>query len=251
MGSRSYFSRRLKAKAGQGIITVSMESPFVSIRTDRLEFTSFNQHAKAYLIEHFTKILTNPDNVTYLREGGVWEDAHIEAVIEEGIDGWNNRQFLCDFAVHEIETKKFVGSLIIENASYKFEGHAHAAEIGYFIDNEFASNGYGTEIAIAGKKYIKHLRLESFLSYNENCDNNLKTLKNLNEIVATVHPANIGSKIILERTLKKKQDEQLTMYGGNPRVLFFKSLKPVELELALVPVSSPEINVRSSGSTWK
>ena len=213
-----------------GEIGVSTELNHATIYTRRLKLTSINQHEKSYLTETYNKLFKNPLNTSMFCGGLIWTDEEINALIENKTQLWNSGNRLSAFVVHNKETQAFIGSLFIEYSLDKYQrlgaGHANAAEIGYILDHSFRGNGYATEIAIAGKKYIKHIM---HLLPFDGIEPPIK------EIVATVHPDNKASRSILQKTLKKyERDEsserndgyfEFKAYGNNPRNFFHKALK--------------------------
>jgi RimJ/RimL family protein N-acetyltransferase len=199
-----------------GEVVISTESNLIAIRTKRLVLASLNQYNQADLISNYTRLLANPKNVEMFREGQAWSEQQIIDLISSEVHKLNSGNRFCALSVHNAATKIYMGVLFIEHTLDKFNnigvGHPNTAEISYVLDEPFWGQGYGTEIAIAGKKYIEHL---IFTNELENPPE---------EIVATVHPNNLGSKAILQKTLKKHEPEQFISYG-EPRILFFKSLR--------------------------
>ncbi len=215
MGKTYYTSK----KAGN--ITISADGDKFTIHTTRLELYSLNQIEEAFLIEHYNQLLGNPENVALYGEGKPWSKEEVEQLIKAETLKWNAGERFCVFSIHEATTKKFMGSLTIKHALDDFStigsGHGNAAEIAYILDKDFWGKGYGTEIAIIGKKYIKHIISEASNTHEESPK----------EIVATVHPLNGGSKRILQKTLKNQEPDEFLKFGDQPRLLFFKPLKPV------------------------
>lgn len=213
--TKTYTSKRV------GSIAISTEVQHITIRSERLKLTSLNQHDRDYLIKNFTALLENPNNVAMFREGQPWNETQIIDFVDCEINKWNGNKRFCALAIHHAKTNEFMGSLHIDYELNKYAnlgiGHANAAEMGYIIDEAFWRKGYGTEIAVIGKKYIKHIMSVGELDDIENYPE---------EIVATVHPKNGGSRAILEKTLKHQESEEFTCYGDKPRILFFKSLRP-------------------------
>ena len=87
------------------------------------------------------------------------------------------------------------------------------------LNHTFWGMGYGTEIAFAGKKYIKHM-----VEYGA-----FKNLNNpLTEIVATAHPENVGSIKILKKALKRQENNTINCFKGNERLFFYKPLDVIQ-----------------------
>lgn len=199
-----------------GIVEVSTDLGNMTISTPRLKLTSINQHDWDYLLSHFTKLLSDPKNITYFCEGEVWEEAKVKSFLEKELTILKAQSRFATFAVHHLETKEFMGCLVVEEAVGLLQntgsGHSNAIEMGYILDNSFWSQGFGTEMAVAGKKYIKHL-----LRHHE-------IDESYNEVLLTVHPQNLGSRKIIGKILKSAGVEFLTRYGDKPRLLFFNSI---------------------------
>ncbi|MGQ3888477.1 GNAT family N-acetyltransferase [Legionella sp. CNM-1927-20] len=220
----TYQSKRI------GPVVVKIENNQATIYSQRLELKSLNQCDVLNLIEQYKLLLSNPENTELFGRGKVWSTQEVEAFILQEIKHWNEGKNFGVFNVYDAKTKTFLGSLFLHQAINDFAhigaGHNQAMEIGYMIDKQFNGKGYGTEIAILGKKYIKYLAARIA---NQNETNKIK------EIVATVHPLNIGSLKILQKTLKQQEPEEFKKFGGQPRLLFFKPLKaekiaPIGLE---------------------
>ena len=203
-----------------GTIIVTSELNNLTIRTSRLILRSLNQIDYNHLIEEYTNLLTSPDNVELFGEGKPWDTIEVKNYIESEIKKWNDGELFGVFAVYNADSQKFMGSLHVNFVPYEFaqigSGHEHVAELSYVLDKPFWGAGYGTEIAIAGKKYTKFICEKSEQKFSD-------TLPK--EIVATVHPLNLGSKKILEKTLKNQEEEPFIKFNGQPRILFFKPLK--------------------------
>lgn len=201
-----------------GTITISNESNQVTIHTEHLEFVSINQHNKPYLITNYKQLLEKGINVALFRHGTIWSETDVKTFIEKELKQWqsNDSLMLGTFSIHDPVTKRFMGSLMIEQTN-EFEhlgkGHTNSAEISYILDEEYWRKGHGTVISIVGKKYIKH-------AINMTNDEDKKP----KEIVATVHPDNGGSKRILEKTLKNPEKNEFFLFGA-PRMLFYKPIK--------------------------
>lgn len=202
-----------------GDVVISSKKNNVTIRTQRLELKSLNQIDKDQLIEDYISLLTNHENVALYHEGTAWSIEEVKHFINEEISKWERGEPLAVLAVFNLETQKFMGSLQVKHVPDEYAqigmGHENAAELAYVLDQSFWGAGYGTEIAVVAKKYIKHI-----------CREFKNKIKNLpKEIVATVHPLNLGSKRILEKTLHHFEEELFTKFNGQPRILFFKRLK--------------------------
>ncbi|MBI2786869.1 MAG: GNAT family N-acetyltransferase [Legionella longbeachae] len=202
-----------------GNIAISTDENKVKINTERLELRSSNQNEEHSLIENYTLLLGDPTNVALFAEGESWNKKKVEELVKSEIQKWNDGHRFCMFSIHDAKTGQFMGSLHIIHAKQDYvnigSGHENVAEIAYILDKSFCGKGYGTEIAIIGKKYIKHIISEGEFNSLES---------QLQQIVATVHPLNEGSKKILQKTLKHQEAEELIKFGGQPRLLFFKPL---------------------------
>lgn len=215
-----------------GVITISQDKLDHSITTDRLQLLSLNQCNKQQLHASLKELFKDEENIALFGAGRPWEDRDIDAFITTEIERWVDNETFGVFAVFNRETKQFMGNLHIHYVAEEFaqvgRGHASVAEIGYILDKKFWGKGYGTELAVAANKYVKHataaLAADAAIPH---------------EIVATVHPDNTGSKKILEKTLQNKnterEPESMIKFNGQPRLLFFKPLKPANREQAQEP----------------
>ncbi len=210
---KSYHSKRV------GAMTITSDGHEVTIVTARLKITSLNQHDSVYLKLKYTHLFTQPNNVALYRKGSVWSDEEIDESIQIEQAPWNTSKQFGDLIIEEIQSGEFVGVLSITYRPNEYSqlgiGHPMVAEIGYILEESFWGKGYGTEAAIAAKKYIKHMLASSFLDEAE---------MPVREIVATVHPNNAGSNAILSKTLKRKEPEAFERYGSI-RMFYYKPLK--------------------------
>lgn len=202
-----------------GDITVTIELNNISIQSPGITLKSFDKTNLNQTISDYASILSNPDNVTMLQDGKPWPKGQVENFItQESQRQMQGSLFRC-FSVYKVDDSKFIGAINIDNVfehAALGQGYYNAVEIGYFIHKDYWGQGYGTKMAILGKKYIQHLTL-NYLEYHIPLQPKV--------IIATVHPDNIGSVEILKKTLKNKDPIQLTKFNGNPRVLFFKPLR--------------------------
>lgn len=214
MKTKSYASKQV------GNIEIKTEANYLTINSQRLTLRSLNQDAKEELLINYTALLIKPENVRLFGDGNPWSPELIDELVTGESIKWNEGKPFGALSVHNAQTNEFMGYLdlhqVIEEYAKVGAGHSNAVEIGYILDNAFWGQGYGTEIAIIAKKYIKHVIAES--SETKQLENRPK------EIVATVHPKNEGSFKILQKTLKHKEEEELIKWG-QPRLLFFKPLK--------------------------
>lgn len=203
-----------------GNITIKSKVNEHTISTNRLEARSLNQDDERFLLDKYTHLLASPENIKQFGEGKVWTPADVKEFIQAEMKRWNSGNKFSVLSVYHSATKEFIGYLHIKHSVDDFSdvgiGHQNVGEIAYIIDQAFWGKGYGTEIAVMGKKFIKHIISES---ENETIEKSIK------EIVATVHPSNEGSKKILEKTLKQMEQEEFSKFGNQPRLLFFKTLK--------------------------
>ncbi|KTC93428.1 GNAT family N-acetyltransferase [Legionella cincinnatiensis] len=210
----TYTSKKL------GNILIKSKLNQYTIYSSRLEARSLNQDEECFLIDKYSQLLGNPENINLFGEGKIWHSAAIKEFIQNKTKCWNSGNKFSVFSIYHSSTQEFIGYLHIKHSLNDFAtigiGHQNVAEMAYIIDQAFWGKGYGTEIAILGKKFIKHIISESA---NETLEKNIK------EIAATVHPSNEGSKRILQKTLKHMEQEEFTKFGGQPRLLFFKPLK--------------------------
>ncbi|MGQ3890706.1 GNAT family N-acetyltransferase [Legionella sp. CNM-4043-24] len=204
-----------------GDLSVKSDGYITSIYTTRLTFKSLNQDSRATLVSNYAKLLGDSEVVKWLNNGKTWSLETVQTVIDLKTSAWNNGDPFSLFSIYENDTGQFIGSVSIKNelATYHTTGagHANVIEIGFFMDKVFWGKGYGTEIAIAAKKYIKHAVGVIAAEHGSP----LPT-----EIVATAHPDNKASCAILQKTLKHLESEPIIKFDGNPRLFFFKSLKP-------------------------
>jgi RimJ/RimL family protein N-acetyltransferase len=208
---KNYSSKKI------GVVEVRNEANQYTICSARLALRSFNQNEEPFLIEQYAALLGSSKNVALFGEGKPWTLTQVTEFVHGEIKKWNDNQKFAVFTIFNKETNEFMGCLNIDHSVAGFAkvgaGHENVAEIGYIIDQAFWGKGYGTEIAILGKKYIKHIVTEAPTDSLEG---------SIREIVATVHPDNIGSKKILEKTLKRQEEEEFVKFGGKRRFLFFK-----------------------------
>ncbi len=207
-----------------GEITIETESNFITIYTNRLKLRSLNQLNREELIAHTTQLMGAAENTALFGDGQVWDEKKVIALVDLAINEWNGNTRFGVFAVHDVKTNEFMGNLHVDynpNEFFSIFGkHKNAAEIGYMLDHKYWGKGYGTEIAIAGKKYIKHMIATNGFERIENP---------LEEIVATAHPENHGSTSILRKTLKCQEDIVITRYG-HPRLFFYKPLNKMQAD---------------------
>ncbi|ARB93067.1 GNAT family N-acetyltransferase [Legionella longbeachae] len=210
----SYTSKKL------GSIVIESRLNQYTIFSNRLEARSLNQDDEHFLIDKYTQLLKKPENINMFGEGKIWQPSTVKEFIQDETKCWNSGNKFSVFSIYHSGTQEFIGYLHIKHSLNDFAaigiGHQNVAEIAYIIDQAFWGKGYGTEIAILGKKFIKHI-------ISESADETLE--KNIKEIAATVHPSNEGSKRILQKTLKQMEPEEFTKFGDQPRLLFFKPLK--------------------------
>jgi len=194
----------------------------ITIYTERVEMQSLNQHAEDFLIEKYTGLLQSPENIALFCEGEPWTTCQIKTLIRNEMQKWNEGNRFCIFSVHDSKTKKIMGSLHISHALQEYaaigiHGHENVAEIGYILDSEFWGKGYGTEIAMMGLEYVKHI-------IGKYTDAEFKELPIPKEAIATVHPLNEGSKRILQKIFAYQEPVEFIKYNGQPRLLFFTPL---------------------------
>lgn len=202
-----------------GDVIIKSELNHHSIYSNRLEARSLNQDEERFLVEHYTHLLGNPENIKMFCDGTIWEPAAVKEFIQNEMKCWDSGNKFSVLSIYHSTTQKFIGYLHIIHSVDDFSnvgvGHQNVGEIAFIIDRAFWGAGYGTEIAIMGKKFIKYIISESEKDTLE---------KNIKEIVATVHPSNEGSKRILQKTLKHQEPKEFTKFGDQPRLLFFKHL---------------------------
>jgi RimJ/RimL family protein N-acetyltransferase len=222
-----------------GLITVERDQTVVTIRTSRLILKSLNQYNRDDLITQCVQLMGSPDNTALFGDGRAWDHNKIIDFVDSSLMQWNDHPFFGVFIAHNLETNEFVGQLHInytpEYFFTLFQTHQNAAEIGYILDQPFWGKGYATEMAIAGKKYIKHIRtLDEF--------NALK--RPVDEIVATAHPDNHGSTHILRKILKNEEAETIYRYD-NPRLFFYKRLKKDDTSCEATPTIDSTMNLHT------
>ncbi|HHF7365932.1 TPA: GNAT family N-acetyltransferase [Legionella bozemanae] len=210
----TYTSKKL------GDVLIKSELNQYTMCSKRLVAKSLNQDEVRFLVDKYTHLLENPENTRLFGEGEPWTPAAVEEFIQDETKCWNSGNKFSVFSIYLSATQEFIGYLHIKHSLKDFSkvgaGHPNVGEIIYIIDQAFWGKGYGTEIAILGKKFIKHIISESDKETLE---------KNIKEIVATAHPSNEGSKKILQKTLKNQEQHEFTKFNGQPRLLFFKPLK--------------------------
>lgn len=215
----SYFSKQI------GEIQINTDMEKVSINANQLEFRSLNQDDESILIANYSRLLGDPENVKVFCSGNPYSIDKVESLIKS--NRHSKSGLIGIFSAHEKITGQFVGFIEIELIANEFEktgqGHKNVVEIGYILDKEFWGKGLGTEMAIVAKKYIKYAISAGIFDKEADLPQ---------EIIATVHPENTGSIKILQKTLKNFETEAFYRYE-NPRLLFFKSLKP-----ALLPIEN-------------
>ncbi|KTD31040.1 multifunctional nucleotidyltransferase/glutamate rich protein GrpB/ribosomal protein alanine acetyltransferase [Legionella moravica] len=218
MTTFNYKSKRI------GNVSIKSDTCITSIHTNRLTFKSLNQDSRATLVHNYSKLLGDSEIVKLLNDGKTWSLELVQTVIDLKTSAWNNGDPFSLFSIYENDTNQFVGSVSIKKELETYHttgaGHANVIEIGFFIDKAVWGKGYGTEIAIAAKKYIKHAVGVIAAEHGGPLPK---------EIVATAHPENIASCAILKKTLKHVESEPIKKYDGNPRLFFFKPLKPAKI----------------------
>lgn len=228
-------------KVGQ--IVIESESPFITIYTDRLVLRSLNQHDKEDLIAHTMRLMGAPENTALYADGKVWDEKKVRESVETAMNEWNGNTRFGVFAVHDANTHAFMGNLHVHHNPSEFftifGKHKNAAEIYYILDHQYWGKGYGTEIAIAGKKYIKHMTATNGFEKIEHP---------IEEIVATAHPENYGSTSILRKTLKREEEQVITRYG-HPRILFYKPLNKLLVD-ASTAVNSHECMAENTNEVF-
>lgn len=234
MGQVTYTSKKI------GDIVIKSDANRYTMCSSRLEARSLNQDPEHCLIENYSRLLINPDNVRLFGDGKPLDSSAITDFIQTETKHWHEGNKFSVFSIYLANTQEFIGYLHIEHALDDFShigvGHQNVGEITYIIDQAFWGKGYGTEIAILGKKFIKQI-------ISETADESPE--KNMKEIVATVHPSNLGSKKILQKTLKHQEPEEFTKFGGQPRLLFFKPLDKVHKVLISTEPCPTEATIRN------
>lgn len=214
MKQATYTSKKL------GKVTIKSELNHYTIYSNRLEARAFNHDEESLLIDKYTPLLETPENIKMFGERKTRESSAVKAFIQDETKRWNFGNKFSVFSICHSTTQEFMGYLHIKHSLDDFSnigvGHQNVGEIAYIIDHAFWEKGYGTEISILGKKFIKHIISES---------ENGTLEKNIKKIVAKVHPSNEGSKRILQKTLKHQDQEEFTKFGDKLRLLFFKPLK--------------------------
>lgn len=213
MKSKCYQSRL------QGEIKIECHEASLQMVTKRLTLIPVNQLETTDIVRDCTQLFGDPKNVERYRDGQPWSAEKVETCITQEQDLWATRNGFGMFAVYNTANMQFMGVLCVEFAKEDFAavggGHSNAAELAYIIDKKFWGQGYGTEMAVAGKKYLRYLaeeRLAAGLPLE------------FGEIVATVDPENPGSRRILEKTLKRYEPGCFPKFGSQ-RILFFKPLR--------------------------
>lgn len=214
MGSVTYYSKKI------GSIRIDTNDGRVTIETNRLVFKSLNNDNYEMLVNHYTDLLKDPVNVKLLNDGCVWDTERVKGLLQTKIAAWNSGECFGFFSGYDKKTMSFMGSFNTRLVLNEYEatgiGHKNVVEMGGILDKNFWSQGYGSESSIIIKKYIKHCILQKV----ENSETTLP-----GEFVATVHPENLYSLKILQKTLGNYEQEPLIKFGENPRLLFFKSIK--------------------------
>lgn len=206
MKYETYLSKRI------GEVKVLRKEGLILLESSRLQLKPLGQDDSGQLFENCTTLLTKMQNMSLHGSGKPWSFAEITALIEKEKTKLSQLDNFYKFSVYDLANQQFMGILTIDYQKDAISGHPNAVEIGYIIDEPFWGQGFGTELAIVAKKYIKDVLATVEM-------NDLPQ-----EIVATVHPENKGSYRILEKTLKNRDDLLLTRYG-QPRLCFFKDLK--------------------------
>lgn len=195
-----------------GEVLIKQDGQQYTLCSPRLEARSLNQESEGTLITQYIPLLEKAENVKLFGMGVPWSMERVQEFIHNERSVWDAGNAFSVFSLYLTGTNEFLGFMQIKSSKDEFKymgsGHSDAAEISYIIDSDFWGKGYGTEIAILAKKFIKMFAKE--------CE--------IKEIVATVHPENVGSKRILQKTLKRQEPEAFSKFGGQPRLLFFKPL---------------------------
>lgn len=214
-----------------GNISITSESTRYTICSKRLEARSLNQDDQDALITQYIHLLEKPENISMFAESNPWSPAAVEEFIKNEIKHWNSGNKFSVLSIYLSTTQEFIGYLQIKHSPRDFadigNGHPNAGEIIYIIDHAFWGNGYGTELAIMGIKFIKHIISESIPGTIE---------RSIKEIVATVHPLNEGSKKILQKTFEHQEQDEFTKFDQS-RLLFYTPLKkyntPLDTDVTL------------------
>lgn len=218
-----------------GTIIISSESNHYTIFSKQLEARSLNQDEEGSLITQYSRLLEKPENIRLFAESKPWDSAAVQEFIQSEVKHWNSGRKFSVLSIYHSTTQEFIGFLQIKHSINDFadvgDGHPNVGEIIYIVDHAYWGKGYGTEIAILGKKLINHIISESAPGSTE---------RDIKEIVATVHPSNEGSKKILQKTLKYQEPEEFTKFGDQPRLLFFKPLKNLITSLDTSKTDTPK-----------
>ena len=223
----SYLKLFTYSSKSQGEIKISFTDDGFSLHTKRLLLIPFTQVDREQLIKSCMQLYSSSDNVQLFGDGHCWSIEEVTTFVDKEIKHWQSGGGFGVFAIYEAGSNRFMGNLYVEFIPDDFAaigvGHSNVAELAYILDKQFWGKGYGTEIAVAGKKYVKYLHSQR-VDAGQPID--------FNEVVATVDPSNIGSRRILEKTLKRTEPNIFTKYD-HPRILFFKSLSlPAQPSLA-------------------
>lgn len=218
-----------------GTIIISSESNHYTIFSKQLEARSLNQDEEGSLITQYSRLLEKPEN--FLPEFQCFTSLCMNSCTAAESHGLLSakRRIFSVLSIYHSTTQEFIGFLQIKHSINDFadvgDGHPNVGEIIYIVDHAYWGKGYGTEIAILGKKLINHIISESAPGSTE---------RDIKEIVATVHPSNEGSKKILQKTLKYQEPEEFTKFGDQPRLLFFKPLKNLITSLDTSKTDTPK-----------
>lgn len=204
-------------KIGQVTISISSNAE-VTIRTNRLILRSLNQIDMVELTKNYKSLLGNYKNVRMFQDGNPWSEERVKAYLTNRVQLWNDGASFSSFSVYDASSNAYIGSFNCNYRAHDYgslgRGHHNVVEIGFLVDQPHWGNRYGTEIAAAGIKYIKYRTSQQRVEGKSAPD----------EVVATVHPENLASINILQKTLKNKEDSDFGKYNGQSRIFFFKPL---------------------------
>ena len=204
-----------------GTINVNISKHAVTLVTDRLTFKSYNQMDSAQLINQLYGMLGNPRNVEMFCEGEPWSQSRVKDYVDRYTCQWSQGNLYAPFAVFDSATQELIGNLGIYYPVHTYEeigrGHRNVAEIGYIVDIKHWGKGFGLEMATVGKKYINNLARQLNVGSTQEVPV---------EVTASSHPDNEASKKILKKVLKGREDVIFKKHNGNPRLMFFKPIKP-------------------------
>ncbi len=125
----TYTSKKL------GNVIVKSELNQYTICSNRLEARSLNQDEEVFLIDNYTHLLENPENIKMFGEGKTWGSSAVKEFIQDERKRWNSGNKFAVLSIYHSTTQEFIGYLHIKHSLNDFShvgvGHQNVGEIAY------------------------------------------------------------------------------------------------------------------------